>query len=628
MRVSSLDLGAASADPYITSFIPPEQDLRGLGACESCRTKSIIDQPYSMREAYAGIPMARSVGYIMSIPQLAGVNTKSTPSLAMTRANNLASLTAATLLRFKPEVRLQVIESVGGVAWTQDVLKLSKNVPGGLGITDAVRFGLAMHFLVGILELEKGEDTADARAYVEFAKVFKDAEKRVDNGTASPALPMKLQGLDDLGAVNGLGLDLFGAIKSGLSKAADAVVGAVKSVGNKISEGVDKVVDFASDAICKGLKGILGEYIGGGICWIITKGFEIIKNAIKTIIEIIKVSVESLGKFIKELVSGNIMKAVMALMEGVSQIVFLLFAPVAVTFLYPGNKAKEGFEELKEVGRKVAKKNPFFPISLALAIFGLVTSAAAGAAGTVAASAASAVPGAGGAPNPLVTAISTLILALSPAIGVLLAKLLKKIDMLKDMAIEKLEDSVEKFVKIALVVFNGFLALRDILPRLRTSVEKFLKKRGGVAGTIKTAGGKAMDGLSASWEKVVTALKSLKLAEMSTALSALFALVPAVLGGMFEDTNSEIPEIAETVKAVKDSETSVNQQQKALQQAQKDFLKEMPLEQRRAVVMDQATQLQPQQAGITTARLMKQAFKEQQNKEAFIAAFRTEFVKA
>ena len=200
--------------------------------------------------------------------------------------------------------------------------------------------------------------------------------------------------------------------------------------------------------------------------------------------------------------------------------------------------------------------------------------------------------------------------------------------MLKDMAIEKLEDSVEKFVKIALVVFNGFLALRDILPRLRTSVEKFLKKRGGVAGTIKTAGGKAMDGLSASWEKVVTALKSLKLAEMSTALSALFALVPAVLGGMFEDTNSEIPEIAETVKAVKDSETSVNQQQKALQQAQKDFLKEMPLEQRRAVVMDQATQLQPQQAGITTARLMKQAFKEQQNKEAFIAAFRTEFVKA
>lgn len=659
MRVSSLDLGASSADPYITSFVqtppnwnhepvPPVVDTLGwLGECDSCRaTKnvtgvpgytprsqiSVLDRPY--KRDNSGLPMAQSLGYVMGIPALEKAKSDDPQNLILVRATNMAALVSAWILQFKPEKRLQAIESVAGVAWAQDVMKLANNLPGGkLGIGDAVRFSLGLHFLKGILEHSKRDDTADARAYVSFAIVFKQSEARFDERHGSTT---QLGALDaHLGA---LGEDCSwydvvcgakkaaSAIKSAVSAAADKVVSAAKTVG----EGISKVADMASDLLCSGLKKlpVIGPTIGGVICWILEKGIDIIKNTLLTVIELITTSIVALKNFFAELLSGNVLKAVMALLEGLTQMVFLLFAPVAVTFLYPGNKSKEGIQELKDIGKKVAKKNPFFIVSVAFAIIGIVTAAAAGGAAAASSAAQAVVPGKGGQTNPLVTAISTLILALAPAIGVVAAKGLKLVPMLKDMAIEKLEDGVEKFVKIALVVFNGFLALSDILPRLRKSAGAFLEKKGGVGGAIKSTAGSAMDKLSGGWDKVMTAVKGFKFSEAASAISAILSLVPAVLGGMFEDTNNEIPEIAETVKAVKDAQVSVDEQQKALKQAQVDFMKAMPVDQRRAVVMEQSTQLQPPQAGITTARLIKQAFKDQQNKQAFIDAFRTEFVKA
>jgi len=645
MRVSSLNLGAASADPYITSFIPPlVDDLGDLAECDSCRATpnatrvpgyvprsqvSVLDRPY--KRDLSGLPMAQSIGYVMGIDSLAKAKADDKQSLILVRATNMAALVAAWILQFKPEARLRNIEAIAGVAWTTKVMRLANNLPGGkLGIGDAVRFSLGLHFLKGLLEQAKKDDTDDARAYVAFAILFKEAEARFDEKHGSESQlngPLGALGEDCKWYDVVCGAKKVGnAIAGAASRAADAVVGAAKTVG----EGISKVADMASDLICSGLKKIpvLGPTVGAAICWILEKGIDTIKNTLLTVIELITTSIGALKNFFSELIKGNVLKAVMALLEGLTQMVFLLFAPVAVTFLYPGNKSKEGLAELKEIGTKVAKKNPFFIVSVAFAIFGIVTAAAAGTAGAAASAAAAVVPGKGGQTNPLVTAISTLILALAPAIGVVVAKGLKLIPMLKNTAIEKLEDGVEKFVKIALVVFNGFLALSDILPRLRKSAAAFLQKKGGVGGAIKDTAGKAMDGLSAGWDKIMTAIKGFKFSEAASAISAILAIVPAVIGGMFEDTNNEIPEIEETVKAVKDSQASIGEQQKALQQAQVDFMKALPQDQRRAVVMEQATQLQPPQAGITTARLIKQAFKDQQNKQAFIDAFRTEFVKA
>lgn len=629
MRVSAVDgfsQVTTSSDPYITSYIGNE----GLGACTTCgpasttgvpgyTPRSVLDRPY--RRDNSGLGVARGIGYVMGIDALADAKPSDPQNLILVRATNLAALTAAWLLQFKPEARLRALEEVSGVAWAQDVLKLANNIPGGgIGISDAVRFSLGLHFLKGLLESERKEDTPDARAYLDFAQIFKDAEAELAGRSATQ--PGQIAGLGALGLENP-----FKSIGNAIKSAATKVVGAVKQAGNKISEGVDKVANAATDILCSGLKKlpIIGPIIGGAICWILQKGIDTIRNTLKTIVEIIQAAITSLATFFKELVSGNIMKAVMALMSGVTEMVFLLFAPVAVTFLYPGNQSKKGFEEIKEIAKKVSKKNPFFPLSLTFGILGVVQAAAGGSAEAAAKAAASQVTGKGGEPNALVIAISTLVIALAPAISVVLAKPLKLIPLLKDFAIEKIETGVEKFIKIGLVVFNGFLALRDILPRLRTSVEAFLQKKGGVGGAIKSAGSTAMDNLSKGWDKIAASFKSLKFSEMSAGLTALLSLIPSIIGGMFEDVNNEIPEINETIKAVKDAEVSVQKQEAALTQAQADFVKALPQDQRRAIVMQQATQLQPRQAGITTARLIKEAFANAQNKQAFILAFRAEF---
>lgn len=636
MRVSAVDgfsQVTTSSDPYITSYIGNE----GLGACTTCgpasttgvpgyTPRSVLDRPY--RRDNSGLGVARGIGYVMGIDALADAKPNDPQNLILVRATNLAALTAAWLLQFKPEARLRALEDVTGVAWAQDVLKLANNIPGGgIGISDAVRFSLGLHFLKGLLESERKEDTPDSRGYLTFAALFLDAEKELGGGSKS-----QLNGLGALGECGRFDLickakEAASAVADAARRAASKVVSAVKSAGNKIKEGIDKVANAATDILCDGLKSlpVIGPVIGGAICWIIQKGIDTIANTLTTIVEIIQASITSLATFFTELVSGNVMKAVMALMSGVTEMVFLLFAPVAVTFLYPGAERKKGFAEIKEIAKKVSKKNPFFPLSLTFGIIGVVQAAAGGSAEAAARAAAAQVTGKGGEPNALVIAISTLVIALAPAISVVLAKPLKLIPLLKDFAIEKIETGVEKFIKIGLVVFNGFLALADILPRLRKSVEVFLQKKGGVGGAIKAAGSSAMDNLSKQWDKIAASFKSLKFNEMSAGLTALLSLVPSIIGGMFEDVNNEIPEINETIKAVKEAEVSVEKQEAALTQAQADFVKALPQGQRRAIVMQQATQLQPQQAGITTARLIKEAFANAQNKQAFILAFRAEF---
>lgn len=547
MRVASVGIGdldaavVSSQDPYVTSFVGPYADLNG---CASC---SVLDRPY--KQDVSGLPLAKMLGYHLGIPALQNAKPTDEPNVAMARATNLASLVTATLLKLKPNERQEALEAYGGIAWTDKVLRFAGKLPGVIGISDGIRFSLGMHFIVGLMEAEFKKDTDNARAYLAFVKVFRQAETERREGIISP-----LGGLGTLASVG----DFF-------ASAANAVVGVAKSA----ADGIQKAADFGSDLICKGLKGLLGEAVGGAICWLITKGLQIITSAVKALVEITATAITSLLDFLKYLGQGKPMEAIKALFMGVTKMVFLLFLPVSEPFM--GVKAAQ----LKEIGDRVAKKNPFFPLTLVLAIVGII-------------------------PTPTTTTLSVLILALAPAIAVMLGDTLAK---LLKWTREKAEDAIEKFVKIGLVVFQGFMTLQDILPRLKTQVAAYLKKKGGVGGALSDAAGKVVDKLKAQWGKVAEAFKSGKLQEASAAISTLLSFSPELFGGLLEDTSGDLPAFSETVQAIKDIPGTVDRQEAALKQANTQILNSMGLEERRAVVMDNAAQLQPQQAGTLTAKV-------------------------
>jgi hypothetical protein len=582
MRVSSSgvgggDLGVVSSqDPYITSFVGPfgrtaslrEVSVGGLGQLPGYMPRSVLDKPY--RHDISGLPLAKMMGNVMGISALENASKNDKPNVIMVRATNVAVLVSTVLLKFKPEVRQQVLERYGGIAWTNRVLKMAGNLPNALGVSDAVRFALGMHFVVGVLDAEAKRDSEEARAYLAFAKEFKDieAEQKGETPKDDGQVSGLLEGEPSLGSLGKPGvLDRIG---NAFKKAGNAVVSAAKSAGGAISKGLDKVADVAGDIISKGLKKILGDKVGGAIAWVITKGISVITSAIKALIEITVTAISSLWDFIKNLAAGKPMEAIKALMTGVTQMLFLLFLPISEPFM--GVKA----DKLKEIGTKVAKKNPFFPLSLILAIVGLAP------------------------PTP--TSISVLILALTPAVAVLVAPPIAKA---LSKAVEAVESGLEKFIKIALILFQGFMALSDVLPRLKAQVDAYLKSKGGVGGALKERGNKIIQNFKDGWTRIVEAFKKFKLQDVAGSLSTLFALVPEIIGGLLgDDLAKELPAIDEAAKAVKDSTASVTEQERKLKEGSEAFLKEMGLEQRRAVVMDNATQLKAQQAGTLTAKLV------------------------
>ena len=166
MRISSVEIGgtgvsgashALATTNYIGAFGRTtslrQVGVSGLGECTSCRPadytgvpgytprwateKTIIDRPYK-RDA-TGLFVAQQMGVVMGIPALAQASTNDPQNPVLIRATNVGALTAAWLLKFKPEARLKVLEELTSISWSTRVLKLANNIPGGgIGISDAV----------------------------------------------------------------------------------------------------------------------------------------------------------------------------------------------------------------------------------------------------------------------------------------------------------------------------------------------------------------------------------------------------------------------------------------------------------------------------------------------------------
>lgn len=164
------------------------------GACAGHKGFT-IDTPVS-KGLGAALPVVKAMGHVMGIKGLSAVQPGASAGPYISRVSNLANLTTAMLLQLPPEKREAALTEIGGFNWTNDVLRAVQNNPNKGDVTDGLRSSLALHFLVGIVDAETGKNTLNARAYLGFLRLFKDAQ----DGKFKVAVAVIPMGLGALGA--------------------------------------------------------------------------------------------------------------------------------------------------------------------------------------------------------------------------------------------------------------------------------------------------------------------------------------------------------------------------------------------------------------------------------------------
>lgn len=166
----------------------------GTSACADGK-RFTIDTPVA-RGLGTSLPVVKALGHVMGIKGLADAQPGSSAGPYISRVSNLANLTTVMLLQLPPEKREDTLTKVGGFNWTNDVLRVVQNNPNKSSPTEGLRNSLALHFLVGIVDAESGKDTPNARAYLGFLRLFKDAQ----DGKSKMAVAVIPLGLGALGA--------------------------------------------------------------------------------------------------------------------------------------------------------------------------------------------------------------------------------------------------------------------------------------------------------------------------------------------------------------------------------------------------------------------------------------------
>lgn len=485
-------------------------------------------------------PLASMVGQTMSIPALAAVSERDPDSTAMLRATNLSSVVAVILTKVRPDQRMASLAVLSGSAatakeWAESVMALAKKMPGGLGILDAIRFSLALHYLIGIGHDAIKRDTMYATAYRQAVKVYRDAELRVEGGRAQTqglgtvslaatpqaftgktvSKPDVSAGSNPAAAMRETGAkatvaDKYAApeapatiqkcewwdvacnmknVAAAIEGGADKVAAAVKGAGGTAQEAVSKATDWAGEIICKGLKAIIPEPVGGFLCAVFTKGLELLTKWINSYVEVIVQLVDGLVEFVKAIVRLDLLGAVKALLNGVTKIIFVMdpIGPLFSTFLnIPLNKAerekriskgeKDVPKSLVELADALSTRSPFFILILVLAIVAVVT-------------------------GPGRNSIGALIVALAPMVAIITAAILQQNKQFLKLTEVALATAIEKIIKITVVVIQGVMTLVEMFKMLWEKVRSYFEKQGGVAGGATTMANNLMKNFSAKWDK-------------------------------------------------------------------------------------------------------------------------------
>jgi hypothetical protein len=344
-----------------------------------------------------------------------------------------------------------------------------------------------------------------------------------------------------------------------------------------LADAVDSAVNF----LCRGLRFLFGDTIGGFLCSVVSVLVKLVVGGIATALAIIKQAVMLLVELIGNLVKGEIMEAVFGLFKRLNTIIFLAIGgPIAYVVDIPltvseqdrlkrkaiaagqdANKVPPSFEEL---GEKLARSCPMFIVNLAMAIINLIlvvgATAVSGGAAEVAGAAASTAATATGAPaggSPLRTAVGGVISALAPGVAVFvevpLRSALRGFDITKTYADEtfmpsdKFNLATEQLIKLITMVIMGVLGMSDIISQIVEKVKTFVKAKGGVmnvftdafknskpAGTTVTDIGALVKDVIKTVFKAITSMSLKTIGEALASVGKLLAVILAAFLGIPE----------------------------------------------------------------------------------------------
>lgn len=403
-------------------------------------------------------------------------------------------------------------------------------------------------------------------------------------------------------------------IGEGLQKAADAAI-----------DFIGKTVDFITDIMCKGFKEVFGAQVGGVLCDILTFMTRMMTAGVQATIDIVVESLKGTFEFIKLMIAGKMEEAFTALLRTMGRVLFSLSAPMMVPILMAdkgvGRSASQAFAELKVRADRVTKKEPLWPLMVVMAVVGVFSAIGGNVLG----------------------AITGVVTALAPMVATFLSEPLKaNIAEMRDTALEEIETGIVKFVKFVLLIFNGAMAIKDIVGKFRGQLAAFMKKQsfssltGG--GKIDPATGKPLsatnrikyilDKFQAGANAITNAFKNFNVKDIVQSAGPLLALIPELLLAILPDDAAEsMPTLTEWRDTVAKSVANTNEVEATLRAGAADLFKTFSLDTKVSFIKDEVKAIPPQQAAVIAAQAVGQQFKNTAQFPTFVASFKAELLK-
>ena len=387
---------------------------------------------------------------------------------------------------------------------------------------------------------------------------------------------------------------------------------------------VGQAKDFIFNALCQGFKELFGPVIGGVLCDVLNvvlnavgaqmlMGVAIIQDAVQGLLEFINNMVLSLSKGVK-----YVELAFIALLKAMGRMMFSISSPITVPLLMgKGTNLVEGFRDLREKADRVTARNPLFPLMLITAVVSVVLDASAG---TIVA--------------PPFTSITALILALSPMFAVFMAPELRKLQVLAKESLDTIERGIEKFLKFAIIIFQGVININAVLATLKAQLIAYFKKKvmnetGRVdAGKVAELTLAVLSKLGRGIQLVAEAFRSMNFKDISQAALPLLTLIPELLLALLPDADMEIPALSDWIAGAKAAAASVEEQEANLRMGAEELLGHLTLGARVDVLRAQSEKLEMQQQAAVAAHIIGVRYKNNRAQHpAFMAALKVELLK-
>lgn len=428
---------------------------------------------------------------------------------------------------------------------------------------------------------------------------------------------------------------------------------AFTDIGDSIAFAAAKAFDFLgkvaseiANILCAGFKALFGPAVGGVLCDIITFFTNMMVSGVAAIIDIVLESLRGTFEFIKLLTEGKTEAAFTSLLQSMGRVIFSLSAPLMVPILMldkgkvigtrsngtpiyekaQGPTLAAAFAELKVKADRVTKKEPLWPIMVVMAVVGVFSAIGGNVLG----------------------AITGLVTALAPMVATFISEPLQRnIRELATESLEVIEAGIGKFIKFVLLIFNGAMAIKDIVGKFRAQLVAYFKgsSAGSLTGDTKdpetgkvTKANAAtrikyvLEKFSAGVQVITNAFKDFNVKDIMKSAGPLLMLIPDLLLAILPaDAQESMPALKDWKDAVKKSESDVNKQEAALRAGAADIFRTFSFGAKvsfiRETVATEPELQTPESAAVIAAQVYSQQFKNKSNYPKFMTAFRAELLK-